>query len=426
MPILFVHGVNVRDRQTFLGMEAFLRRYVAPAISANPDSVLIDDVYWGDLGATFAWGGASRPRSRLIGMGTSADPLVIERALTANDLNNALNRMPATSSAPATATGGLTAGGPRPASGPPPAVRLRDIKDDDDLADLLAATIAAEVPASKEQARLIVVADEVAHDPAVRRLITRAATAEEELNAVLAEIQRRAAAGADLTGQGAGWLTKARDRLSEGLGRALDLPTYSMSIVLAEARKPLNDLVSVFLGDVFVYLRRRGTGGAPGDIPKRVLDKLRHAQANKQARGGEPLVVLSHSMGGQLVYDAVTHFLPGTPDLAGLRIDFWCATASQVGFFEEAKLLMDSKDDYRTGKPVPFPTAHLGVWWNIWDHNDIISFTARDIIAGVDDQPFDSGMSLLTAHGGYLQRPSFFRRFAEKLEEAKTKGWRTP
>jgi hypothetical protein len=128
-------------------------------------------------------------------------------------------------------------------------------------------------------------------------------------------------------------------------------------------------------------------------------------------------VVLSHSMGGQIIYDALTHFLPGTPSLREVRIDFWCATASQVGFFEEAKLFLASQPEHKTGHPVPFPHAHLGVWWNVWDQNDFLSFTAKDIIDKIIDESFDGGLSLLTAHGGYLERPSFYRAFAHKLRE---------
>jgi hypothetical protein len=129
-------------------------------------------------------------------------------------------------------------------------------------------------------------------------------------------------------------------------------------------------------------------------------------------------------MGGQIVYDAVSHFLPGNPEFQGLKINFWCATASQVGFFEEAKLFRASSRENLPGHPVLFPDKHLGVWWNVWDHNDVISYTARDIVMSVDDEPFDSGMSLFYAHGGYLDRPSFYRLFAKKLESAKMRGWR--
>lgn len=43
MPILYVHGVNTRSRDGFLNeIRVYLRRYIAPAISSNPKTVLID------------------------------------------------------------------------------------------------------------------------------------------------------------------------------------------------------------------------------------------------------------------------------------------------------------------------------------------------------------------------------------------------
>ena len=90
------------------------------------------------------------------------------------------------------------------------------------------------------------------------------------------------------------------------------------------------------------------------------------------------------------------------------------------------KTFLAGNPHYKKGTRVPFPRDKLGVWWNVWDHNDFISFTGKEIFEGIDDEPFDSGMSLLAAHGGYLKRPSFYRKFADKLEQAKRNGWRTP
>jgi len=73
---------------------------------------------------------------------------------------------------------------------------------------------------------------------------------------------------------------------------------------------------------------------------------------------------------------------------------------------------------------VPFPDRlHLGGWWNVWDHNDFLSYTVRGIVADVDDEPFDSGMSLASAHSGYLIRPSFYRKLAAKLALAAEGRW---
>jgi hypothetical protein len=70
-----------------------------------------------------------------------------------------------------------------------------------------------------------------------------------------------------------------------------------------------------------------------------------------------------------------------------------------------------------TGQRTPLFSNHLSHWWNVWDHNDIISFTTKGIFAdGIDDEDFWSGKSVVAAHGGYLERPSFYRLFADKLK----------
>jgi hypothetical protein len=425
MPILYIHGVATRSRDGFVEIERYLRRLVAPAISPDPDSVLIDDVFWGDVAATFFWDGASRPKSRLLGMGADGPQIpAVENVLTATAFANTLARLPATPT-PAPATGGLIAGGAAPASTGRAPLRLKDLSPDA-LSDLLVVLVGDTVADPTQRAPLNLVADAVAHDPATFAALAGVSNVTQEIDLLLTRVQTRAAADAGLVGMGAPtWLTGVRDRLGEALSRAAGLPAYTVSLVAAELRKPLNEFISVFLGDVFTYLRTRGTAAEPGAIAQRLLDKLTQAQQHKQARGGEPLVVLSHSMGGQIVYDAITYFLPDTPALQDIRIDFWCATASQVGFFEETKLLLASTTTYHTGHPVPFPSTHLGVWWNVWDHNDFLSFTADGIVAQVDDSSFDSGMSLLAAHGGYLQRPSFYRALATRLQAAAAQGWRT-
>ena len=424
MPILYIHGVATRSRDGFFEIKPYLQRLVAPAISPEPDGVLIEDVFWGDMAATFAWDGASRPKSRLLGMGAGASSVSpIEGAFTAAAFAEAFKRLPAAPAA-GPATGGLIAGGAVPARPGGAQVRLKNLRPDE-LSDLLAVLISTTVTVPEQRARLVLAADAVAHDPSTPLALAGASSAQQELDVLLNRIQRRAEADAELVGMGIPpWLASVRDRLGEALGRADDLPAYAVSVVAAELRRPLNEFVSVFLGDVFVYLRSRGTAAQPGEIPRRLLDTLKLAHQNKRRRGDEPLVVLSHSMGGQIVYDAVTHFLPSDPTLHDLRIDFWCATASQVGFFEELKLFLSSDNAYKTGNPIPFPAAHLGVWWNVWDHNDFLSYTADTIIARIDDGPYDSGMSLLAAHGGYLKRPSFYRALAGKLRTAAAQGWR--
>jgi hypothetical protein len=427
MPIIYIHGVNTRSRDGFLNeIQVYLRRYIAPVISAQPATVSIEDVYWGDLGAKFAWYGASRPKSRLLGQGADAQAEVapIERALMAELLSKRTEQWPQ-SGAGQPSSGGLISGGAAPV---PAGTRKIDLSalSSAALSDLVGGIIDSTVPIAKERVSYRMAADDAAHDPVVLEKLRREQDPEKQLEELLNATELRVRQRDPLLGQGAGeWLAKIGDRSRETIRRAQSFPAYTASIFAAEARKPINELVSFFLGDVLEYIKNRGEKLQPGPIPKLLVEKLKAAQQNKERRQGEPLIVLSHSMGGQIVYDTISHFLPNDPSLAQVRVDFWCASASQVGFFEEAKLFLASSNRNLPGHPVPFPRTHLGVWWNVWDQNDFISFTTRDIFERVDDEEFDSGMSLINAHSGYLQRPSFFRRFAEKLEGAKNSGWRT-
>jgi hypothetical protein len=433
MPIVYVHGVNVRSRDGFLEIEPILRRIVAPAISNDSANVLIDDVYWGDLAANLAWNGASRPLSQLLAQAAQGRPPTgAEGAFTAATFREILSRVPS-AEVKGPSTGGLTSGITRP-SGGIGTVRIVDLKDDE-ISDLLAQVISEVITSSEKRAPLMLVADEAVRDPIVRASLRGAATRDQELAVLFNEVSKRIRAETKLFGMGGlvemgrkgGTLDNIRDRLRETLERALGAPSYAVSVVSAEIRKPLNEFLSGFFGDVFAYLDKRGVAAAPGPIQKKLLTTLKRAHSEKRARNGEPLVVLTHSMGSQIVYDAITHFLPTDPSNSDLRIDFWCASASQVGFFEELGLFRGSDHQtYGAGTPVPFPKKHLGIWWNVWDHNDFLSYTTKTIIEKVDDESFDSGMSLLQAHGGYLKRPSFFRKFAEKLREAAVKDWRTP
>ncbi|WGW03618.1 alpha/beta fold hydrolase domain-containing protein [Tropicibacter oceani] len=420
MPILYVHGVNVRSRDNFFAMEVFARRYLAPAISDDPDGVTIADAYWGDHAFDPSYGGASRPRTRLLGMGADPLPDLQQTAQAAIDYSDSLDRVPAVDS-PAPQAGGLASGG---IPGP------QDTEDfdlaalsDQQLGDVVIAVLEQAEKDPVALAKMAVAVDGLVQDGTLAAIVQQHADLTDQLNAIFDAVQTASTDTDALAGMGiADWAARARDLAQEALSRVNSSGPFLLSVALAEARPKINQLVSQFLGDVFVYLDKRGTAGAPGIVPNIVLDKLKALHAIKLERGGEPLIVVSHSMGGQLIYDIVSHFLPKDPALANIKIDFWCASASQVGFFEEGKLFLEADPSHVTGKKVPFPGGNLGYWWNVHDQNDFLSFTGRDIFEGIDDEAYDSGMSLIKAHGGYLARPSFYRRMAEKITSSQSDG----
>lgn len=189
-------------------------------------------------------------------------------------------------------------------------------------------------------------------------------------------------------------------------------------------RRPLEAFVPVFLGDVLTYVAWRGAADAPGPIPQRILDGLEAASIVAESRR-EPLVVLTHSMGGQILYDVLTHFVPRTPRYQGIRVDYWCATGSQVGFFEELKLFLESDPacSATSGRPVPrIPIERLGGWWNVWDHADLLSFRAEGIFEGVDDSAFFAAGGLPTDHFKYLGSAEFYRMFAARVRASLAHG----
>jgi hypothetical protein len=422
MPIVYVHGVSTRQespsyRPHLQQIEKMLGRYVAPEISPSCKTFC---AYWGEYAAKFAWGRASRPKTVLLGQGAGIQSF--SEAAQANliaSLDAPVTSCPITCTAPVEA-GGLVPSGPQKVDASSSSTsRLKGL-DSIALSDFLSAAIVHSDIDPNLRADMLIAADEIAHENSTHVRLGQCSNLTEELEELRGLLARKKVE--ELVGQGAGsvW-NKIVDRMGESISRVTSAPAFALSTAVAEWREPINNLVTLFIGDVFTYLANRGTAENPGDIPRVVLETLRMAKAQSPE---EPLIILSHSMGGQIIYDLVSYFLPASK--SDLRIDYWCATASQVGLFEEMKLFRASTGLFSSvheNKVPPIDPKYLGGWWNVWDHNDFLSYTALPIFDGVDDEFINSGVSLIRAHGEYLLRPSFYRKFKEKLSTAKQADW---
>ena len=65
---------------------------------------------------------------------------------------------------------------------------------------------------------------------------------------------------------------------------------------------------------------------------------------------------------------------------------------------------------YKVKKP-----DNVGAWLNVYDTNDVFSFATSRVFEDSNDFSFDTGYGVFSAHGGYFERPSFYKRLAVRL-----------
>jgi alpha-beta hydrolase superfamily lysophospholipase len=126
----------------------------------------------------------------------------------------------------------------------------------------------------------------------------------------------------------------------------------------------------------------------------------------------EPTIVMTHSMGGNILYDVLTYFAPE------LAIDVWISVASQVGLFEEMKIFKMSDPAVRAPNKVQTLKPPLKFWLNIYDPADILAFKTAPVFSAADrDLAYRTGDSTFSAHGAYFKRPSFYHLIYEELRK---------
>ena len=409
MTVVYIHGVKVRDREHGNRLGRSFERWLAPRLSIPGEPFDYLPVFWGDIAARFRWELDSRPKTVLLkaGGGAGFDGLgSLQDAAPVTPLDQ--RRVGPAAEGPVLGAGAVDA--------EPPVPPLSSVSRDQ-RADFLADLFLAVRPRNGkrdplvEEPLLAALADAAAAvadrwDAVVQGESTDADRARRLVQAVQSELD-----GDDLLQQGgyADWMSKAGETLS----RASRWPADAISTVFAELRPTLNEFVAYFIGDVFAYLNERGSDPAkPGAIPQRVLEALRRAQHRKNTKG-ERIVVVTHSMGGQLFYDAAGCFVPADPELRDIRIDHWISCGSQVSLFAELGLFNGQPGAHKPQKLMR-PEC-VQAWTNYYDGNDFVGYIMAPVFDGVQDIEYDTGYGLVSAHSGYLGRPSFFQDIARRI-----------
>lgn len=424
MTVIYIHGVKVRDPAHGVALGESFSRWLGPKLNFGEAVLDYIPVYWGDVAAKFRWELASRPKTSILGMGGTGANV---RFAGLGSLREAAAITPLDSQAVIRGSGGPVLGRPSPVTVPPPESALSSVPRErrpDLLVDLyLALQTQRDQEKRRQQPGAATQVDPIADFPRLARLAPAAATVAGDWDRIVASESTedgRAARlireveayldGDRLLAQGglSDWMTRA----GETLRRAAAWPGDATSTVFAELRPVVNEFVAYFIGDVLSYLHRRGTD-MPGEVPRRVLAALGNAHARKQ-RTGEKIIVVTHSMGGQLLYDAVTFFAPKDPALAGLEIDHWITCGSQVSLFAELGLFSGQPEDIAIPQRLPRPHI-VAKWTNFYDRNDLVGFIMNPVFEGVTDTEYNTGYGLAFAHTGYLARPSFFEAIAARL-----------
>lgn len=399
MPIVFVHGVNVRQDSRYEAhvtqRNALLRELLLRPLLTNPHSVALFNPYWGRYAASLAWGGLSLST----GPAQALDPLadadpdqaLVELLLSGNDtpLPNVANRTLA-------------------------ALAAASLSDAVDLLFALATNQTATAQQSDDLTDLLHLATRVysyveAHPKPA--WLTATLTDQEFITRLRAAVDQWQPPPPPTSLS----LTDTWGILGEGLDRFTNLAgNYSSRALLTFTRQPLNNAVTHFIGDVFVYLAARGEQGDPGPIVQTITTELNQAVAARHPVHDPYLIVIAHSMGGNITYDLLTHFRPGA-----YPIDLLITVGSQVALFEELKLYKASDQaipiaprQQRVAKP-----PGVKHWLNVYDPNDVLSYAASGVFDGVTDFVYTTGKSVIAAHTAYFLRGSFYRRLAVRVKE---------
>lgn len=368
MPIIFIHGVNTRIdeayQQSRLERTQHIERLLRPKLPKPFSEMAVKDPFWGDDGAHTGSGmlvpKASGGNAEALGTGVEAEE-------GANpDLNDVIDTLLLVWMEPEKGQGA-----PDPQTFEAVTNALWDLRDDHSLREQVAGVTD----------RAVVVE---AVDTALRERLAEAEPAPGSPNTAEA--------------YGGGILKRAGGAL-KGLFNHPIVKRPISTMAGSVARRTAHRRVAMFLGDVLVYLKTRGDVSKAGPIVQRVLEAL--------PNGDEPILAITHSMGGNIFYDVVTHFSPA------LKVAAWMSVGGQVGFFEYQRLFLASQQGRFTGQKVKKPIA--GPWLNVYDPVDPLAFLAKPVFEGVEDFEFVTGSSMLNAHSDYFIRREFYTRAGDRL-----------
>ncbi|MDM7461224.1 MAG: hypothetical protein P3X24_006210 [bacterium] len=375
MAVVVIHGIGVREEGfTRLAQrcEPILRRYLLQPLGLG--AIETRWVYWGKHGASFAWDLGSLPRRRVLEP-LGAMPLMKAQAVHYTALADLVgNDMPTENLLLQAAQHDLPV-----------------------LANLLVTLAIADADTHPET---LIALYEAARSPDTQHAVQNAHSDDELLQILADALNAQPTRSPERMGA---TLTESLNAVLSRVAQTISRLTYHPRATLQKLLRPaLTPLVAQLMGDVMTYLAHRGERETPGAILQAVRNALTPAP-------DEPLIVLTHSMGGNIFYDLIHYYAPE------VQVNAWVSVAGQVGLFEELKLFKASDPAVRFPNRVA-KSPNLGCWLNVYDPVDVLGFAATPIFDGVEDMPYQTGLGW-AAHAmpSYFAAPRFYETLAPKL-----------
>jgi hypothetical protein len=387
LPLVFVHGVSVRDGRQYAEnqrtRDGLFRQFALSKVVRNPAKAHIENPYWGKFGANPAWQGASLPDKAYETFGSAGtvfEEILVDLAadieapaqdkvllsMARLSLLRAINCLWTAgaftdSGAPAgEALADLSVRALRYASANPQPAWLNEVRDDDEFVDKFLTELTAWAPET----------------PLV------------ESFGVSDIWNHLKTAAVNLANSAAALVTNPSTRA---------------------VRPWVNSRALLFIGDIFVYLKTRDEA-LGGPIVGEVKGAFERAAKARNADDSK-LIVVAHSMGGNISYDVLTSFAPD------IQVDLFLTVGSQVGLFEELKLFKNSNPALQAPSLVPKP-PNIKKWINVMDLTDVLAYSTARIFENSLDTKIDNHVPVWSAHSMYFYQPTFHQRLEARLEEA--------
>lgn len=200
----------------------------------------------------------------------------------------------------------------------------------------------------------------------------------------------------------------ARGGAKATVASARKLTTNMAALAISNpARKIFHAQMSAFIGDSFFYFGSRGERFEPGSVPALCIQAIEDAAAMRTSEDPD-LIVVAHSMGSNIICDILSYFAPK------LEIDLVLTVGAQFPLFADLDMFPGFSADER---PIPKPPAAVN-WINFYDPNDFLGYSAEGVFDGIVDVPFSSGRFGVSTHADYFKFVSFFELMAHTVCEA--------